>query len=66
MNVGSTENPERLCPESVSDLGMIIPIYLLIEQIYPDCLLCARPCGKSCGDINVVSVFKDHIVQSWT
>lgn len=49
MNVHLTENPECLCPESTSYLG-IIPIYLFIRQIYPECLLCARPCDKSCGD----------------
>lgn len=64
MNVCCTENPERLCPESMPDLGIIIPIHLFIQQICPDCLLCVRPCDKSRGDTAMVSDFKDHLVQS--
>lgn len=53
-----------LCPESMCGLGMIIPIYLLTEQIYSDCLVCARPCSKSCEDRHMVFVFKDHTHSS--
>lgn len=64
MNVRCTENPEPLCLESMPYLGIFLPIYLFIQQVCPDCLRCARPCAKSRGDTDMVSIFEDHIVQS--